>query len=102
MAKTYVRFEVPDEVKGEEFQEEYLRTAQDVLKEQTVLRLFEQGKVSAGYAARVLGMNRHDFLELLARHRVSVYNYPLADLDKEFGAVEKLTSRPSRKSKKRR
>jgi predicted HTH domain antitoxin len=55
MPKQNVQIDIPKEVKGKARQE-YLATARELLKEQTVLRLFEEGKASAGYAANLLGL----------------------------------------------
>ncbi len=42
------------------------------MKTSSLVKLFELGKVSSGVAARVLGLSRVDFLELLAKYNVSV------------------------------
>lgn len=42
------------------------------MKTSALIKLYELGKVSSGVAARVLGISRLDFLELLARYNVSV------------------------------
>ena len=36
-------------------------------------KLFELGKVSSGLAAKVIGLSRIDFLDLLAKYKVSVF-----------------------------
>jgi predicted HTH domain antitoxin len=86
-----VRFEVPKEVKGKKFEHEYLTTAQQVLRELTVLRLFEQGKVSTGYAAKLLCLTRYQFIDLMARHRVPLWNYSKEELAREFQAAVDLS-----------
>jgi predicted HTH domain antitoxin len=42
------------------------------MKTSSLVKLYELGKVSSGVAARVLGISRLDFLELLARYKVSI------------------------------
>lgn len=42
------------------------------MKTSSMVKLFEMGKVSSGIAARVLGISRVDFLELLAKYNVSM------------------------------
>jgi predicted HTH domain antitoxin len=42
------------------------------LKTSSLVKLFEMGKVSSGVAAKVLGISRLDFLELLAKYNVSM------------------------------
>jgi len=44
------------------------------MKKSSLVKLYELGKVSSGVAARVLGISRLDFLELLAKYNVSVLN----------------------------
>jgi len=42
------------------------------MKTSSLVKLFELGKVSSGTAARVLGLTRVEFLELLVKYKVSV------------------------------
>lgn len=41
------------------------------MKTSSLVKLFELGKVSSGTAAKVLGLTRLDFLELLATYKIS-------------------------------
>lgn len=41
------------------------------IKVSALIKLFELGKVSSGTAAKVLRISRVDFLELLAKYKVS-------------------------------
>lgn len=41
------------------------------MKTISLIKLYELGKVSSGVAARVLGLQRLDFLELLGNYKVS-------------------------------
>jgi predicted HTH domain antitoxin len=50
-------------LKGKEFESE--------IKISSLVKLFELGKVSSGTAAKVLGITRIDFLDLLAKYKVS-------------------------------
>lgn len=49
---------------GKEFESE--------MKASSLVKLYELGKVSSGLAARVLGVSRLDFFDLLAKYKVSV------------------------------
>ena len=49
------------------------------MKTSSLVKLFELGKVSSGTAAKVLGLTRLDFLELLAKYKVSVLGQYDAD-----------------------
>lgn len=42
------------------------------IKTSSMVKLYELGRVSSGIAARVLGLSRLDFLELLVKYNVSV------------------------------
>lgn len=55
------------------------------MKISSLVKLFELGKVSSGVAARVLGLSRLDFLELLAKYNVSVLGgYDTDDLNEDI------------------
>ena len=46
-------------------------------------RLYEQGKLSLGQAAELVGMTKRTFAELLGKYNVSIFNYPTSDLSKD-------------------
>ena len=46
-------------------------------------RLYEQGKLSLGQAADVVGLSKRGFAELLGSYNVSIFNYPASDLSRE-------------------
>jgi predicted HTH domain antitoxin len=46
-------------------------------------RLYEQGKLSLGQAAELVGMIKRSFAEILSRYNVSIFNYPTSDLSKD-------------------
>jgi len=55
------------------------------MKRSSLVKLYELGKVSSGVAARVLGLSRLDFLDLLAKYNVSVFNaYDTDDLNEDI------------------
>jgi predicted HTH domain antitoxin len=72
-----------------------------VLKEQTVLRLFEQGKIASGYAAQLLDISRREFLDLLARRGVPILSFTKAELKKEFEAADALVRQVRAREKHR-
>lgn len=49
------------------------------VKTSALVKLYELSKISSGIAAKVLGINRVDFLNLLANYKVSIYDY--SDID---------------------
>lgn len=46
-------------------------------------QLYEQGKLSLGQAAEVVGLTKRTFAELLGKYNVSIFNYPTADLTRD-------------------
>jgi predicted HTH domain antitoxin len=55
------------------------------IKTSSLVKLFEIGKVSSGTAAKVLGLPRVDFLDLLSRYKVSVLGqYDFNDLREDI------------------
>ena len=55
------------------------------IKVSSLVKLFELGKVSSGIAAQVLGLSRIEFLELLAKYKVSMLNgYDYNDLSEDI------------------
>ncbi len=55
------------------------------IKTSSLVKLYELGKISSGVAAKVLGLSRIDFLELLAKYNVSVFGtYDLNNLNEDI------------------
>lgn len=55
------------------------------MKTSSLVKLYELGKVSSGVAAKVLGISRIDFLDLLAKYKVSVIgDYDSGDLNDDI------------------
>ena len=54
------------------------------LREAAVLRWFEEGRVSQGQAAALLGLTRGEFFDLMKVHRVSPVQMTTTDLDEDF------------------
>jgi len=47
------------------------------------LKMFELGKISSGKAAELAGMSRVEFFEACGLYRVSIFNYPPEEVEKE-------------------
>ena len=47
-------------------------------------QLYEMGKLSLGQAAELAGYSKRTFMELLANYGVSVFNFPIDDLDNDI------------------
>ena len=59
----------------------------------TLEHLYEQGKISSGLGARVLGGDRWGFYRLLAECGLSVIDYPPDDQDDEAQGSHELADR---------
>ena len=49
-----------------------------------VLRWFEEGRLSQGQAAEMLGLKRGEFFDLLYEHKVSPVQMSVEDLEEDF------------------
>lgn len=59
-----------------------------------VLRRFRQGTISSSKAAHILGLSRRDFLDLLAREGIPLYDPTDEQLADELRAVQGLRPSP--------
>jgi len=55
-----------------------------------VLKRFRQGMISSGKAARILGLTRRDFLDLLGREGIPIYDPNHEQFAGELKTVEAL------------
>ena len=62
----------------------------NLTKEEVVLRLFKEKKISSGYGAELLGITKRDFWELLHKRRIPLFDYPKEELEKELEALAEL------------
>ncbi len=46
-------------------------------------KLYEDGKLSLGQAADLVGLTKRTFAELLGKYGVSIFNYPASDLSRD-------------------
>lgn len=64
-------------LRGKDFENE--------MKTASLVKLFELGKVSSGIAAKVLGLTRLDFIEMLAKYEVSpLGQYDIEDINEDI------------------
>ena len=47
-------------------------------------RLYEKGKLTLGQAAELVGLSKRTFMELLGDYDVSIFNYPISELDNDI------------------
>ena len=64
---------------------------QQHLVEWLVLSLFKDERISSGKAAKLLGITRMEFLELLRRRGIAYLDYSPDEIAEELEAVQRLT-----------
>ena len=89
MSKVTIEVDVPQGMNDAELAAKFSATAARVLTEQTVLRLYQDGEISTGTGARLLGMSARDFIKFLGRQRASVFNYEEGELEAELIEAKK-------------
>ncbi|MCC7537649.1 MAG: UPF0175 family protein [Deltaproteobacteria bacterium] len=82
-----VEFEVPEDLIDPSVSDADLARA---AKEDFVLRLFRERRLSSGGAAEVLGITRRDFLDLLAARGSPYLDLTANELDEEIEAGRAL------------
>lgn len=60
------------------------------VKQEMAIRLFQDGRISSGFAAKLLKITRREFLELLEKHGIPYYSYEDEELEKRLTAAEDL------------
>ena len=62
------------------------------LRATLAVRLFEEGRVSAGRAAQMAGMGKWEFMEELGRRKVPIVNWDEEELRRELGYADEGTA----------
>lgn len=81
-----LEWEVPDLVLSEASQQRLLQA----VKEEVAVRLYTEGEVSSGYAARLLGIGRFDFIDLLSKRGIPFLTYTEDDAAQRKIVLEQL------------
>ncbi len=63
------------------------------LREDAVLRLFTLRKIPAGHAARLLGLTRMEFMELIQNRQIPYVDYTFEDWEADRKAIEEYKRR---------
>lgn len=58
-------------------------------------KLYEMGRISSGRAAELAGSDRVKFLEALGQYRISVFNYPVEELEHEIREAKARAEKPN-------
>jgi predicted HTH domain antitoxin len=66
--------QIPDSLKMNDFE----------LKMMIASKLFEDGKLSSGQAAEIVGLSKRSFVELLGKYNVSLFGYDYEELEEDL------------------
>ena len=69
-----IKLQIPDEVDWKEYDFSMIIAS----------KLYEEGKLSSGQAAKITGLSKRAFIELLGRYGVSVFSTSLSDLKSDI------------------
>lgn len=69
------------------------RDLEERVRKETILTLFADRKLPAGLAARELGLDRLDFMELLKKRGIPYIVYTAEDWEADGKAIEELERR---------
>ncbi|MCB9295407.1 MAG: UPF0175 family protein [Lewinellaceae bacterium] len=68
------QIQIPDSVKINDFE----------LKMLIASKLFEDGKLSSGQAADIVGISKRAFIEILGKYNVSIFGYEYGELEEDL------------------
>ena len=80
--KLELELDIPPELVDADFEK--------LLKEDAVLRLFAERKIPSGRAARILALERMDFLELLKNRGIPAVDYTVEDWVADGNAIAEI------------
>ncbi len=66
--------QIPDSLKMNDFE----------LKMMIASKLFEDGKLSSGQAAEIVGISKRSFIELIGKYNVSLFGYDYDELEEDL------------------
>ena len=52
-------------------------------------RLYEKGEITLGHGAEMVGISKRMFIENLGKYEVSLFNYPVEELQKDLENVRR-------------
>jgi predicted HTH domain antitoxin len=61
----------------------------DIMKS-LAIQYFREMKLSLGLSAKMAGMTKNDFVDLLGRNSVDIYQYTDEELQEEFDLVDRI------------
>lgn len=47
-------------------------------------KLFEEGLITSGQGAEIVGISKHAFIELLGKYKVSIFQYDIDEIEEDI------------------
>ncbi len=66
------------------------KSLQEEARKILALQFFKERKLSLGKAAELADMDKDDFVILLGKNQIDIYQYTERELEQEFDAIEKF------------
>lgn len=66
------------------------KSLQEEARKILALQFFKERKLSLGKAAELAGMDKDDFVILLGKNQIDIYQYTARELEQEFDAIDKF------------
>ena len=71
------------------------KSLQEEARKILALQFFKERKLSLGKAAELAGMDKDDFVILLGKNQIDIYQYTERELEQEFDAIDKFVEESS-------
>jgi predicted HTH domain antitoxin len=81
-----LEWELPEGALEEPFRTDLVQA----VRREVALRLFADGKISSGYGARMLGISRWEFIQLLGERQIPIISYEEGELEQEIATLDRL------------
>ncbi len=88
MSEVVLKVKIPEDLLRYGYSEADI---QQNIREWLVISLFTEHRISSGKAARLLGISRVEFLDLLRKRGIAFIDYSPSELAEEFETVERLS-----------
>jgi predicted HTH domain antitoxin len=88
MSKVSIEIDIPENIRGTDLEKTLLEKAHKHALEQAVVELYKEGSISSGTGAEILNMPLYDFIRLLGRHRISIFNDTANGLEQDSQAAK--------------
>lgn len=66
------------------------KSLQEEARKILALQFFKERKLSLGKAAELAGMDKDDFVILLGKNQIDIYQYTERELEQELDSIDKL------------